>query len=456
MLNSWRSYLLAILTTVTVLVSEGHIMTAFGLGMFVFVLVDFVEKLGNTIPILEAMLLISCLQWIVGPYIDYVTAYKHYKYYMYVPEEMYMNLAVPALFFFALPVYYFSAQIDYSVYLRRIFSIKISDGVALNLVAAGFLSDLVDRFAPLSLSFVFYLASGIKFVGLLYLFYSDSKKKWIVFGVVFFSQLLGAVGGGLFHGLLLWSVFTMIFILVFYRFSFAKKSLLLLLGFTGIFILQSVKAEFREMTWVHSYGGNKLELFSTLISEKLENIMTGKEKKARIKFFNSKEDEISEANNRLNQGWIISKIMERIPAKTPYLEGETIKEAIYSSLVPRFLVESKAAGGGGKLTYEKLTGFHLSGTSMGTGILGEAYGNYGVAGTYLFMFLWGLFLGVFIIFLAKRSKVIYSLPLWLSIIFLQVIKAETDMFTVLNHLVKSTIFVFGILYVARQFFKIRL
>ncbi len=119
-------------------------------------------------------------------------------------------------------------------------------------------------------------------------------------------------------------------------------------------------------------------------------------------------------------------------------------------------METKVAGGG-RLTYEKLTGFHLApGTSMGTGILGEAYGNFGVEGTYLFMLLWGTFLGIFIRFIFKRSNFIYSLPLWLPIIFLQVIKAETDLFTVLNHLVKSTIFVFGVLYIARRFYRIYL
>ena len=448
---------MAILTSLAMLLSDGYFVTALGLGLFVFVLVDFVEKIGNTIPILEALLLISCLQWILGPYIDYVTAYHHYKYYMYVPENTYMDLVVPSLFLFAIPIYYFSTRIDYAFYLQRMQRIKISDRIAISLVVAGFLSDVAWRFSPASLGFVFFVASGIKFVGLLYLFYSNSKKKWIIFGIFFFTQLLGAVGEGVFHGLLLWMVFAMIFILVIYQFSFANKLIILSVGFTGMFVLQSIKSEFREKTWEHNYAGSKVELLATLFFNKIENMIQGKEERAQIKFFKNKEDEISGVNNRLNQGWIISKIMSHIPSRSPYLEGETIKEAVVSSLLPRFLVESKVAGGGGKLTYKKLTGLHLQpGTSMGTGVLGEAYGNYGVTGTYLFMFLWGLFLAVFMKFLFSRSIVTYSLPLWMPIIFLQVIKAETDMFTVLNHLVKSTVFVFVVLYVARRWFKIRL
>ncbi len=191
MANNGRLFLFATIITLAALLNGGYLVTALGLGLFTFVLFDFVKKIGKTIPILEALLLISCLQWILGPYIDYVTKYKHYKYYMYVPEQTYMNLVVPSLFLFALPLYYFSSRIDYAFYLQRIRRIKISDRTAMALVVAGFASDVIGRFAPGSLGFVFFLASGIKFVGLLYLFYSNSKRKWIFFWVDNFCSIIG-------------------------------------------------------------------------------------------------------------------------------------------------------------------------------------------------------------------------------------------------------------------------
>src|SRR5882762_10043027 len=106
MIDRRLSYLLAIFITIIALLSNSYFMTALGLGLAVFVILDFIEKVGKIIPILEALLLVSCLQWIVGPFIDYVTEYYHYKYHMYVPEEAYMDLIVPSLFLFALPVYY--------------------------------------------------------------------------------------------------------------------------------------------------------------------------------------------------------------------------------------------------------------------------------------------------------------------------------------------------------------
>jgi hypothetical protein len=452
MSSSRRAYLLAIFTALLVLLTNGYFMTALGLGLTLFATVDFIEKIGKSIPVLEALLFIACLQWIAGPYIDYATEYRHYKYHMYVSEESYMDLVVPSLFLFAFPIYYVSRKINYAFVIRRIQQIKRPDLFAINLIIAGVFSPIMGAFVPASIGFVFFLASGIKYVGLLYLFYSNSKKKWIALYTIVVLQFLTSVERGVFHDLVLWLIFILLFISIFYELSFIKKFLFISLGFACMFILQTIKSEFRQAIW-QQYSGNKSELFITLFFSKAESLLDGRQvNDPRMQI----DEATSEVNNRLNQGWIISRIMSQIPARKPYLQGETVENAIYSSLVPRFFSESKASGGGGKLTYEKLTGFHLIGTSMGTGILGEAYGNYGVSGTYVFMFLWGLFLSLFIWFIFNKSALIYSLPLWLPIIFLQVIKAETDLFTVLNHLVKSSIFVFGVIYIIRHFLKIRL
>lgn len=451
-MSSARAYLFSIVAMIIALMSNAYFMSVLGLGLFVFAATDFLEKIGRGIPILEAMIFIACLQWIVGPYIDYVSEYRHFKYHMYVPEEAYMDLVVPALFLFALPVYYISNKIDYSYFLGQIRQIKLSDRFAVNLIIFGFLSDIVGRFAPASIGFVFFLASGVKFIGLICLFYGNSKKKWLAFYILFAFEFLLAVGGGVFHNLLLWLVFIFLFIAGLYKISFTRKFVLISLGFTGMLILQAIKAEFRKEIGSGSFAGTKTELFITLFFAKAESYLMSKDENiVQLK----SEAEIEEANNRLNQGWIISRIMSQIPSKKPYLHGETVEDAISSSLVPRFLMKSKAAGGGGRLTYEKLTGFHLLSASMGTGVLGEAYGNYGVGGTYSFMFLWGLFLALFYKFIFNQAHTIPSLPLFLPIIFLQAIKAETDLFTVLNHLVKSTVFVFGFIYIGKYILKKR-
>ncbi len=266
------------------------------------------------------------------------------------------------------------------------------------------------------------------------------------------AQLVVSVAGGMFHSLLLWLVLMFIFIALFYKISFINKMLVLIIGFLFTYIIQTVKTEYRKITWQEGFAGNKAQIFIDAFVNKSSALFSNKEDNIIL----DEDEDVFAATNRLNQGWIISKIMDNIPSNEPFLEGTTISDAILSSLYLSSFAQNKVAGGG-KESYQKLTGFVLtSSTSMGTGILGEVYGNFGVQGTYLFMLLWGLLLGLFLQFLFKKSNIYYTLPLWIPIIFLQVIKAETDFYTVFNHLLKSTILVFAVLYFLRRKYKIAL
>ena len=188
------------------------------------------------------------------------------------------------------------------------------------------------------------------------------------------------------------------------------------------------------------YSGNKLELFTNLVinaifpDDRNDRSLSGREN-----------------NVRLNQGWIISAIIDEIPARTPFIEGETIRQAVSASLLPRFLNPNKKRAGG-RENFSRFTGLEIGeGTSMGISIVGEAYGNYNVFGGTLFMGIWGLFLGRFWRFLLKAAMQNPLLIAFLPLIFLQVIKAETELAVVLNHLVKSSIVVFGFFWGARNF-----
>ncbi|MFT6948560.1 MAG: hypothetical protein ACJARP_002994 [Vicingaceae bacterium] len=58
---------------------------------------------------------------------------------------------------------------------------------------------------------------------------------------------------------------------------------------------------------------------------------------------NSQEalEETNKVNSRLNQGWIISKIMDNILQNEEYLGGETVIDALSTSFLPRFLFPDK-------------------------------------------------------------------------------------------------------------------
>lgn len=160
-------------------------------------------------------------------------------------------------------------------------------------------------------------------------------------------------------------------------------------------------------------------------------------------------------NVRLNQGWIISAIMQNVPDYEPYAEGETIYEAITSSLLPRVLAPWKKSAGG-RENFRRFTGLPIADeTSMGISMAGEGYGNYGKWGGILFMFIWGLFVGWFWHLLTWLSQYYPTLLLWTPILFLQVIKAETEFGVVLNYLIKSGFLLAGVVWFIRKQFGIR-
>jgi len=67
------------------------------------------------------------------------------------------------------------------------------------------------------------------------------------------------------------------------------------------------------------------------------------------------------------------------------------------------------------------------------------------------MFLWGLFLSVGfnkLVGFGKKQPLMY---VFLPLIFLQVVKAETELYVVLNHFIKSLILVFGFLWFVRRY-----
>jgi hypothetical protein len=78
---------------------------------------------------------------------------------------------------------------------------------------------------------------------------------------------------------------------------------------------------------------------------------------------------------------------------------------------------------------------------MGLSPVAEFYANYGEVGGWIGMFAFGLMLSYIIRWLilvpGKGSQVII---LWFVFFFFQVVKAETDLIKIINHLVKSILF----------------
>ncbi len=432
--------LIAVLFTFFLMLSEAF-MTAAGLGCSLFLALLFVLRLGNSFPVLELMLLMASLQWVVGAKISYASEFDHFKYYMYVEEPEYMLVVVPGLVAFSLGVILFFPKYSFEQVNARLQNFMVEQkNIPYRLIVIGLVSTYIGPYMPSVIGFVFYLMASFQYVGLaLLLFQPQSKSKWRWFALIMGGLAISSIINGMFHDLLLWAALLFSFVIISLKLRLAGKLSLIVMGIVLALLLQSIKGEFRSQLGNKTIG-QKISLFSDLIQESVES------------------DAINNANTlteiasvRLNQGWIISAIIDYVPSSEPFANGETIIEAIESSLTPRFLNPDKKKAGG-RINFRRFTGLPISGgTSMGTSVIGEAYANFGKQGAWIFMFCWGAFLawgfGKLVKYGLKHPVIFAFIPL----IFLQVIKAETELVVVLNHFVKSSMLVFVFLWFSRRY-----
>lgn len=411
--------------------------TIIGLLSLVVVAGIFLRQLGKSIPILELMLFIAGAQWILGPTIEYISPSFHYKYYMYVPQEVYMSYVVPAYMFFSAAV--LLVLKPYRNIRMPIDNLNQYEHYGVTIFIIGVVFDLIGGFLPGALGFFAFIISNFKFAGAILLYFSKKKMLRRIFYGALIYLALSSLRKALFHDLILWSVFFYMFWAIKYKPSMRSILITFFAGIISLTTLQTIKAVYRTKIW-NGYSGNKLELFTGLAIDAV--FLNG----------NNADELDGDLNNvRLNQGWIISAIMDEIPKRQDYLDGETIKEAVMATIVPRvFSADKKEAGG--RENFRKFTGLRIEeNTSMGISIIGEAYGNFKIFGGIIFMGIWGFLLAKIWIYLLGRCFRYPMLLAFIPLIFLQVIKAETELVVVLNHLVKSSIVVFGFFWAAKQF-----
>jgi len=147
---------------------------------------------------------------------------------------------------------------------------------------------------------------------------------------------------------------------------------------------------------------------------------------------------------RFNQAWIIDRVMQHVPDYEPYARGDTLRDAFIGAFFPRFIMPDKPISGG-RENMAIYAGMELDeGTSMNLGFGGEMYANFGYWGGIIGSGLYALALALLFRWIAVRAL---ASPLWWSVLpyvgFLS-LKAEEDVLSVLNWIVKACVFMMGV------------
>lgn len=423
-----------------------YFMSGIGLALFSGVAVKFFQDLGKRIEIRDLIAFMSVLQWVVGPVLAYNVLPYDDLYYMAVPETVYMNYVVPFCFFMVLGLY---------LPLRdeRIINEEDTDRVrkylaehpylGYILTAIGLLAGFAGKSLPSSLTFLMFLITNIQYVGIYMILFGTSKLKWPIFAGIMGLATFAAVLQGMFGELVQWFTLSFLIIAMVIRIPMWAKVALITIGLLAISLVQSTKEEYRMATWYAESDKSNAEIYREVILSRLTSPGL---------LFQS--DVTQNMGARLNQGWIIARIMNHMPEKLDFVHGETIETALYASLLPRFLAPGKAKAGG-RANFERFTGTPLpETTSMDISLAGEGYANFGMVGGWAFIFLVSLMYNWVIVKVVALSKSNPTLILWIPFLFFQVMKAETDFATVFNYLTKAALITFLTFYFTRMVYDL--
>ena len=398
---------------------------SFALQILIFY--KFLKELSNQLSIKNIIAFIAVFQWLFGAILGYkFSSFIAAEYRMAVSKEIYFGYVFPATVAMLIGLYSFSSNINVLERLNKIdFDKAYRKGVILIIIG-------VVANSLTFLGFLGFLLNGLKYIGLFYVFFSGHRYRYLWVIGVMGSLFLDSLGMGMFHDLLLWGTFFLSIFFITNKSSLMFRTLVICFGIICAMAIQISKSEIRSKNWnQNEYSAIKLFTYGLqTITDKFSNT---------DEFFS--DENIGNQVTRLNQGWIIANVMDFIPSEAPYANGESVKESIIAAIFPRFIMDTKAKAGGWDNIHRYSSVQINEGTSMDISQVGEAYANFGVYGGIIMMFLLGLFFGWIINFVEKKSINNPELLLWLPLLFLQVVKAETSLVTILNHLVKASIVV---------------
>ena len=431
------------------------LLSILGIGFFVFVLLRFVDLIGKEFPIKELIITLMLLQMVVCPIITYNYFNNEVLYRMELGEESYLRFVLLSVSLFCLGLFvrlpnYNPILIKSSI--GNLFSQSSNNSkIGVALIAFSFISTLISKYVPSYLAFVFYLFEQFKFVGVFYLLYSNNSFLFGWFVVVFGFFTYQTVTSGLFINLFCWVLLLFLIAGFKYKLTFLSKFAIFFFGVFLAFFVQSFKKEYREVIWeenktiYESKYDSKKDAFIGMASEKLQD-----------------SDDFYEYSNinrfisRLNQGWILTKVINHVPFYEPFSNGERLKSELYAVIVPRILDPHKTTSSGteGQEKFERFTGKRMIGsTRMTIGVLGDAYVNFGMIGGAIFMFCFGLFLNIGVNSMLILAKNYPSLLLWIPFVFAISMRAGNEFLPIVNYISKSAFVVFVVFWLFNSYFK---
>ncbi len=403
------------------------------------------NSIGYVIPVRYLFGALMCVQFFIGPVLAYngLDQYQYIHYKMKIPEAAYFGYAIPAVLAFIIGLHLNAGKLKGEIVNEKGISLFVERNPKLPylFIVLGFLSSVFSGFFSSELAFVFYLMGSVKFIGLFLLVLGTKELKLLPMIVVIGSIISSSLGEGMFHDLLTWIIFIGAVFAIRYKFGFNTK----LTGSIAFILIavtiQVMKGSYRSATTSGREEAG-IETFSKLYDQQNE----------RSSIFSF--ERLAPSTVRINQGFIITNIMNTVPAKVPFSNGAEMYQVFEAAIMPRILAPNKLSAGDRAL-FVKYSGIKLTvGTSMGLSSLGDAYLNFGIVGGCFFMFLLGLLYSTILNIFHKHSRTYPVLILFTALVFYFPIRPDCELQTILGHLFKSCFLIYVMILFLKRTFRV--
>ena len=410
-----------------------------GLLLFALCLIRLIVKIGNGSFFLELLHTYAAFTCILMPLVGYefyndVKTVILWVRKMPIPPEEYFAFNLPAVISMSLGFFlYRDFSPDDRPVIRRIVTQVRSDvmlikpSVILTLSFSALVAYSITSFLPESVqqlnSFLYYSLYASAFY---IFFYKNFPWKWYFLSGLVGFILLDAFNSGMFTIIAYMSGLILVLVVADKKVQLYKKFSMLIVGLLLLSFIHLFKLDLRR-SYKKGVDASVTQLATQVVSNSQETAL---------------EAVIYPIYQRMNQGYNIALVQKRIPSQVNYLGGEYLGLTFISSFVPRLVWPDKPKAGGAE-NMRLYTGIIIRTWSTNVGPFGEAYGNFGYLGGWVYIFAFSFFIRyAYTKFLdICRNRPIFFL--WLPAIFFQTFYViETDSLQAFNSLIKGAVFMF--------------
>lgn len=421
--------------------------------LFLLCLTRLILKIGNGSFFLELLHIYAAFSCLLMPLVGY-------KYYneistlilwvrvMPVPAEEYFAFNIPAVVAMGWGFFLFrDTSPDDRPFLRYLIHhlkqdvLTIKPAVILLLTGFALVAYYISGFLPESVkqlnTFLYYSLFACAFY---IFFYKNFPWRWYFLAGLIGFILLDAVESGMFTIIAYMSGLILILIIADKKIELYKKLGMLFVGLALLSFIQLFKLDLRR-AYKKGEEATVTDLATKVVANSQETEL---------------EALIYPIYQRMNQGYNIALVQKRIPQQVEFLGGEYLGLTFLSAFIPRFVWPEKPEAGG-RENMKIYTGMIITTWSTNVGPFGEAYGNFGNFGGWIYIFAFSFFIrSAYTKFLdiCRTSPIFF---LWLPAMFFQTFYVvETDSLQAFNSLIKGAVFmylmyrVFPVLFPKRQ------